>query len=175
MGDIALAEALLDHLAAEGCIDMGRVVLVGHSKGGGLADAVACHLADRVIGVVLAAAIQFGIPCQPSRPLPIVAFHAVNDPILPYEGGPVRGAPRAYPEVIGVEEAMSAWATRDGCTGGPVTTELPDGGAVLTWNGCLAPVVLQRLARGGHRYPAMATQVVRDMIRGSAPGGAPGG
>jgi polyhydroxybutyrate depolymerase len=161
-------EDLLDRLGSEGCVDVDHLLLVGHSKGGGMANAVACRMADRVTGLVLAAATQFGLPCEPSRPIPVVAFHAVDDRILPYGGGPVRGAPPAYPGVIGVEAAMARWAALDGCTSGPTRARTPGVEVLLSWQGCRAPVVLHRLARGGHRYPAAATEGVRDMLRSLA-------
>lgn len=166
LGDLALVEALLDRLTDEGCVDTHAVFLVGHSKGGGMADAVACSMAERVAGVVLAAATQYGIPCDPSRPVPIVAFHAVNDRILPYDGGHIAGTPDSAPQQQPVEGAIARWAARNGCASGPATTRLPEGGAVLTWAGCQAPVVLHRLVRGGHAYPALATQALRSMVRG---------
>jgi polyhydroxybutyrate depolymerase len=164
-GDIPFVERLLDRLGSEGCVDVDHIVLVGHSKGGGMAEAVACRMADRVTDLVLAAATQFGLPCEPSRPIPVVAFHAVDDRILPYGGGPVRGAPPAYPGVVGVEDAMARWAALAGCTSGPTRARTPGVEVLLSWQGCRAPVALHRLARGGHRYPAAATQVVRSMVR----------
>lgn len=158
--DMRLTEVLLDLAAAEGCVDPDRVILMGHSKGGGMAQAAACALADRVAGVVLVAAIQFGAPCEPSRPVPVVALHALDDPVLPYSGGRIPGTPSWFPELLPVEEAVAAWAARNGCDAGPVTTP-GAGGAVLASEGCDAPVELRRLDAGGHAYPALASELVR--------------
>jgi polyhydroxybutyrate depolymerase len=163
--EIRFAEAILDLASKEGCIDTDRVVVMGHSKGGGMAEAVACALADRLAGAVLVSAVQFGIPCRPAAPIPIIALHAIDDEVLPYAGGHIGGAPPGYPDVLPVEQGIAAWATRDGCTGSPVVIGPPAGDAVLTWQGCAAPVVLYRLGSGGHAYPALATLLVREMVQ----------
>jgi polyhydroxybutyrate depolymerase len=165
--DIAMVEALLDLAGAEGCIDVGRIVVMGHSKGGGMAEAAACHLADRLAGAVLISPVQFGIPCEPARPIPIAAVHAVDDEVLPYEGGQVAGAPSWYARQLPIEQGMAEWAVRDGCTGGPAMTEQQDGGAILVWEACAAPVVLHRLASGGHDYSLLGSELVREMVRAS--------
>ncbi len=168
--DIRFTEAILELAAAETCIDMGRVTVVGHSKGGGMAEAAACALPDRLIGAVLLSAVQFGVPCAPAVPIPIVALHALDDPVLPYAGGHIPGTPAGYPDVLPVEQGIAAWSTRNGCASGPVISEQPDGSAVLAWEGCAASVVLHRLATGGHDIPALAASLVREMVAGATDG-----
>lgn len=83
-------------------------------------------------------------------------------------GGRIADTPAWFPEQLPVEAAIARWAVRDRCTGGPTTTDLPDGGAVLAWDGCLAPVELHRLASGGHDYTPLASGLLRDMVLGVA-------
>lgn len=48
-----------------------------------------------------------------------------------------------------------------------------DGGVVLAWQGCDAPVELHRLDTGGHAYPALASELVRQLamrVVGRIPG-----
>jgi polyhydroxybutyrate depolymerase len=163
-GDLRFVEVLLDLAAAEGCIDTARVFVMGHSMGGGMADATACAFAERIAGAVLVSAVQFGGPCDPTRPVPIVALHALDDEVLPYAGGRIAGTPGWFPDQQPVEDAIARWAIRDRCVGGPVTTDRPYGAAVLIWPGCQAPVVLHREATGGHAYPALASQLLQEMI-----------
>jgi polyhydroxybutyrate depolymerase len=169
--EIRFVEVLLELAAAEGCIDTDRVFVMGHSKGGGMAEAAACALADRLAGAVLVSAIQLGIPCAPATPIPVVALHALDDAVLPYAGGHIPGTPSSYPDVLPVEQGIGAWATRNRCTSGPVVSPRPDGGADLAWEGCAAPVILHRLASGGHDIPDLAAVVVREMVLDTADGG----
>jgi polyhydroxybutyrate depolymerase len=168
VNDLHLVDALLRHAAAEWCIDGARVVLVGHSLGGAMAQAAACAMAERVAGLVLAAAVQEGAACEPGRPVHVVALHALDDAVVPY-GGMDATARRPWSSgQLPVEAAMADWAARNACAGGPTITPAQDGGALLAWQGCDAPVVLFRLADGGHRYPAQASDAVRAMVQRAA-------
>ena len=162
--DMAMVDALLTVLVDETCADPERIVLAGHSMGGGMASDAACRLADRVAGAALVAAVWFELPCQPVRPVPVVAMHAVDDPVLPYDGGPIGGVGAYVPEVLPVEEAIGAWAARDGCSGSPAVSQSEDGSAILTWPGCEAAVALHRLPSGGHDWPAIASGLIAELV-----------
>jgi polyhydroxybutyrate depolymerase len=161
--DLALVEALLDRLVAEACVDPGRVVLFGHSMGGGMASAAACALADRVAGLVLVSAFWVTLPCEPSRPVPVLAMHALDDRVLPYRGGMANGN---GPRVLPVEEVLAAWAERDGCSPTPDAIATEAGIGELAWQGCLAPVRLLRLESGGHDWARTATPAIVAMLLG---------
>ena len=151
--DEALFETLLGTLAGSGCIDMARVFLAGHSQGGGMASHLACLHADRVAGAAIVSGMLLDPPCRPSRPVPIVQVHAVDDPVLPYDGGTVGGAPAGFPPVLAAEAVAAAWAARDEC-GGAARDEAPAAGVMRrTWAGCAAPVTYYRLSAGGHGWP----------------------
>jgi polyhydroxybutyrate depolymerase len=151
--DVAFLDALVDRLVRSPCVDAERIYVIGHSMGGGMAEFYGCLRAARLAGIALVAAEHFELPCQPSRPIAVIAFHAVDDPILPYEGGEVAGTRSGFPEVLPVEDVAAAWAARDGCTGGPSSESLDGGTVRSTWQGCAAPVVHYRLPLGGHRWP----------------------
>jgi polyhydroxybutyrate depolymerase len=151
--DTALFQTLLDFFTDSGCIDMNRVYVVGHSQGGGMAGTLRCAFADKVAGIAMVAGENFAPPCQPSRPTPVLMFHALDDPVLPYAGGQVARTDPGYPTVIGAEAQARSWARRDGCGANPVATPLKKGIVRLAWPNCRAPVVLYRLPTGGHDWP----------------------
>jgi polyhydroxybutyrate depolymerase len=161
---MSMVEALVTALVDGACADPQRIVLAGHSMGGGMAADAACRLADRVAGAALVAAVWFELPCLPDRPVPVVAMHAVDDPVLPYDGGPIGGVGAYVPEVLPVEEAIGTWAGNDGCSGSPVVTQNEDGSAILRWPGCEAAVVLHRLPSGGHEWPAIASGLIAELV-----------
>jgi polyhydroxybutyrate depolymerase len=162
--DLRMVEILLDELVTEACADPVRIVLAGHSMGGGMASDTACRLADRVAGAVLVAALWFEPPCEPARPVPVVATHALDDEVLPYAGGQIGGVPSSIPDVLPVEEAIGAWAAHDGCEASPAVAGQADGSAILTWSGCQASVVLHRLPSGGHAWPAIASDLIVELL-----------
>jgi polyhydroxybutyrate depolymerase len=151
--DRALFTTILDLLAASGCIDINRVYVAGHSQGGGMASFLACAYATRLAGAALVSGEFFQPPCEPERRIPVVLFHALDDPILPYGGGAVAGTSSTFPHVLSVESFASAWARRDGCSGEPARQPLKGGVLRLSWQNCAQPVVLYRLPTGGHDWP----------------------
>jgi len=151
--DVEFVEGLIGRLVHSGCADPERIYLAGHSQGGGMASAMACLLADQVAGAAFVSAEHFRLPCEPSRPVPIVAFHALDDPVLPYAGGRIEGTPSSFPTVLAAEAVAGAWASRDGCASGPEQASLKGDIVRFTWRTCRAPVVLYRMPRGGHGWP----------------------
>lgn len=146
--DVRFTLALIDHLAAIACVDRSRVFATGYSNGGGMSDRLACDEAGSFAAIATVAGLYATLPCEPTRPVPVVAFHGVDDGVVPYEGGEL-GA-------IAVEMWAANWAVRNGCTTGPVT-DPPVGRVVrLVWEGCAAPVELYRVEDGGHTWPGAA-------------------
>jgi polyhydroxybutyrate depolymerase len=164
--DMAMIREVIRTLIEQACVDPEQVFLAGHSMGGGMASDATCRLADQVAGVVLVAALWFELPCQPVRPVPVTAMHALDDPVLPYAGGPIGGVPSGIPEQLAVEAAISTWAEHDGCGPTPEESALPGGGALLKWPDCAAPVVLHRLPSGGHDWPPLASTLIAEMAAG---------
>lgn len=149
--DHEFVAAVVDWLGASRCVDAGRIFLVGNSQGGGMAADLSCELGDRLAGIGLVSGEYLRLPCEIPRPIPVVAFHALDDAVLPYAGGNVGGAPAEHPNVLPVDDVLGEWAVHDGCARDPVVEALGDD-SLLTWRGCSAPVVLYRLATGGHRW-----------------------
>lgn len=151
--DIPFVLALIDELVSTQCIDPARVFATGFSMGGGMTNVLGCRLADRIAAIAPVAANHgstWGEPCEPSRPVPIIAFHGTADEALPYEGG---DSPFPDRPVTAVEDWMAGWATANGCTGGPDEASVSSDVASLTWQGCTAPTQLYRVTGGGHTWP----------------------
>lgn len=181
--DIPFVLALIDQLVASQCVDPARVFATGFSMGGGMTNLLACRVADRIAAVAPVAANHgdtWGDPCEPSRPVPIVAFHGTQDEALPYGGGdsPFPGRP-----VTPVEDWMADWAAANGCASGPVLASVADDVDSLTWQGCAAATTLYRVIGGGHAWPGglndpgfgystdsiMASQLLWEFFSGSGP------
>jgi polyhydroxybutyrate depolymerase len=162
--DIAFTEAVIALLVEQACVNPDAIALAGHSMGGAMASDAACQLATHVAALILVAALWLEPQCAPGRPVPVVATHALDDPVLPYEGGPLPGLRPSGPQLMAVEEAVGSWAAHDGCGPVPLITDAVDGSAVLSWPDCAAPVVLHRLPTGGHDWPDLASRLVLDQV-----------
>ncbi len=156
--DVQFVRDLIDHLETRCNIDTARIYAVGHSRGGGMANRLACDLAERIAAIgSVAGAYMGGEDCAPVRPVPVVAVHGDSDPIIPYNGIPNNGMPPAAYFLIGtpVPQWASNWAWRNGCNMKAVVflrEELVTG---QRWEACrsAAEVVLYSLKGWGHGWP----------------------
>jgi polyhydroxybutyrate depolymerase len=152
--DLLLFDALITRLTGTGCADPERVYVAGHSQGGGMAGELACRRADRLAGVAMISGEHFRLPCRPSRAIPIVSLHAVDDEVLPYAGGRVTTMPRDFPRVVPAEDVAAAWAAINRCAPAPTIEDVGPGISRVRWAACAAPVEFYRLAAGGHVWPS---------------------
>lgn len=119
-----------------------------------MANRVGCSMADLFAAIAPDAGV-FGEwqDCHPTRPMPVLAFHELDDQIVPYTGGAPTLAQPA------VEDWAAAWAKRDGCLSAPTATTPVDTVTVRTWSDCQgnAEVILYTLANEGHSWPGSPT------------------
>ena len=165
--DVQFFRRMLDDLSTVAAVDRSRVYVNGLSNGGGMAVRIACEASDQVaaIGTVAGAVVGF-YDCNPSRPVPAMAFHGTADPVVPYEGGDMRGhilpwgadltdAPTYF---VGAEEWVAIWATGNGCDATPKV--IPPQGDVrgVQYADCDqdAVVTLYSIVEGGHTWPGGA-------------------
>jgi polyhydroxybutyrate depolymerase len=164
----------LDQIAAMTCLDARRVYVTGMSGGARMASWLACRLADRIAAVAPVAGIRAGTPlasdtkqpdpasCQPARPMSLISFHSVNDPVNPYAGG-------GYGYWgYGVDAALQRWQQLDHCRTEPASTRVAAHVTRLYFGGCAqgAEVILYRndapLAQGGgHVWPGSSAAADR--------------
>ncbi len=173
--DLVFVDALLDQVSQDLCIDTSRIYATGLSNGAFMSSVLACTMADRFAAVAPVAGLQRPASCDPSRPVPVLAFHGTADPILLFNGGinadalaPVLNPGGAEPAETattttmppadlngeGYPAAAQAWADGNGCTGEPTDTDLTDTVIERTWD-CPAasPVVFEILEGHGHSWP----------------------
>jgi polyhydroxybutyrate depolymerase len=108
--DVAYLSAVIDDLKQNWMVDADHVYVVGHSNGGYMAHRLACDAADKVAGIVALAGNNWkdASKCNPSRPVPALQVHSVDDETVPYQGGGAR--PSAH-------DSMAVWAAKNGCSG----------------------------------------------------------
>jgi len=158
--DVDFIAALINWATASGCIDRTRVYVTGFSVGGGMTNIVGCRLADHVAAIAPVSGIYgatWGDPCDPARPVPVIAFAGTADPVVPYNGGDINDFPEwAGRPVDPVKEWAADWASRNRCTGKPRDGTRIDDVQPLLWTGCDAAVTLYSVEGGGHTWPGGA-------------------
>jgi polyhydroxybutyrate depolymerase len=119
-----LDTAIVEQIQQHGCIHTKQIYSVGYSLGGGMAMHMACNAADLFASVATSAfdlIWEQDYQCNPSRPIAIMSFRNVLDPICPYNGGPT-WPPNGLPVVVtflGAQETFAKWSQLNGCSGSP--------------------------------------------------------
>ena len=146
--DVLFITDLLDHLNSHLNIDPKRVYATGFSNGGSMAEWLACTRSEQFASVApVAGAFTYESPCNPKRPVPIIAIHGTLDYTVPYWGGNDLFA--AIP--IWAEY----WAKRNNCTLEPIIGYEREGVSAQFWGKCAqgADVALYTSERLGHTWP----------------------
>jgi polyhydroxybutyrate depolymerase len=146
---------LINHISSLYNIDPKRIYATGMSNGGGMTNRVACNLADLFAAVAPnAGAYDYSKDCNPSRPVPILAFHGLDDEGVPYEGFQTQAI------VPAIETWAADWAARNGCDPEPVITVPVETVHLLAWTNCKenADVILYALEGHGHSWPGSSME-----------------
>ncbi len=162
--DVQLISDLLDDLSRIAALDRDRVYVTGFSNGGTMTDRIACELADRVTAVGMVSGKGEDDPerCNPTRPVPVIAFFGTADPLGAIGEYPVWfyrlmnvDPDEKYREDLPVSVWLEGWVRRNGCDPAPKLIA-PRGDATGTrYDGCVADVevVIYQIEGGGHTWP----------------------
>ena len=151
--DVAMVGALLDHLESVLCVDAKRVFSTGMSNGGAMTSVLACREFDRFAAFGAVAVIVFVPGCGGSHPIALAGFMGTDDPVVPFDGGPVNCCGGL---VIGAApDAMAGWAAHDGCVTEFKEEQVGTDVRKRTWTGCQpgGEVVFYIIDGGGHTWP----------------------
>lgn len=119
--DAGFARAIVEDVAARLCVDKHRVYSTGMSNGGYMSEWNACKNADLFAAVAPVSAIGFmQTGCEPSRPIPMIAFNGTTDPLVSYAGSNV---------------SIEQWRERNGCSEDVAREDFGDS-YCETWTSC---------------------------------------
>ena len=170
--DLTFLGHVLDDAEQTLCIDQNRVYVTGLSNGAFMTSAMACQFADRVAAAAPVAGIRDIDGCNPSRPVPVIAFHGTADGFVDYQGGLGQAAlDLPAPDGSGrtlrdmgtidgstqgpsIPDITAAWASRNGCGTAPTEQKIASDVTLLSFP-CPAgdEVELYRIEGGGHTWP----------------------
>ena len=143
--DVGFARAIIEDIGERACVNAKRVYATGMSNGGFMSHRLACEAAD----VFAAAAPVAGLlglepgDCNPSRPIPLLHMHGLEDTLVAYEG---------------VDASIDAWVDKNACTGAP-SSEIIGSATCETMSDCSAgaSVTLCSIENHGHCWPLQET------------------
>jgi polyhydroxybutyrate depolymerase len=149
--DAAFVDRLVQSLESSYCVDRNAVFAVGFSAGAAFAVLYSCSRQNRIAGLATVA-VEFQLGC--TRPMPILAFHGTDDPLVPYQNGAI-GLSVPGVKVRGTLRNMEDWARLDRCRAVPHRARLGSQVVRRQWYGCVhgTSVVLYTIVGGGHSWP----------------------
>lgn len=176
--DVGFAIAILDDLADRIAFDPRRVYATGHSNGGMMAYRLGAERADRIAAIAPVAGAMIVDDFAPSRAVPVLHIHSVDDPRALYDGGLGPPFPLTNSRVMHepVLAGLDHWIERDGCPAAPDTVETRRGHAgepdashtatLLVWSPCTAgtEVAHWRLTGAGHGWPGGSSALSERLI-----------
>jgi polyhydroxybutyrate depolymerase len=151
--DLAVVAALLDRIEATLCVDAKRVYSTGMSDGGAMTSALACSGANRFAAFGAVAVVFFVPSCTGSPATSIAGFMGTDDPIVPFNGGPVHCCGGV--SLPAASDSMASWAAHDGCELAFNDARVGTDVRKRTWTGCKpgSEVVFYIIDGGGHTWP----------------------
>jgi polyhydroxybutyrate depolymerase len=158
--DVGFLVGLVGKLHNDYNIGPGHVFVTGMSNGGFMSNRLACERADVFAAIApVAGTLGVGVACHPSRPVSVWEEHGTADPLVPFNGGKVRGR-GGVSHSVSVNSMMDKWRSADGCRGDPSAQVLPDvgDGTVVhrfdsTACAASSEVVFYQIDNGGHTWP----------------------
>jgi polyhydroxybutyrate depolymerase len=149
INDVGFLEKVIADVAARTPVNLRRVYMTGISNGGMMAYAMAAEASTHVAAIASVSG-QVELPViHPTRSVPTMEFHSVNDPIAKFNGVPNKNQLL----VLSVMQGIRQWVKADGCSSGSISagqTATP-----ITYAHCKggAKVVLWRFTGSGHVWP----------------------
>ncbi len=158
--DVGFLLKVISDIAKRTPVDLRRVYVTGISNGGMMAYAMAAEASDHIAAIASVEG-QVEIPTiHPTRAVPTLEFHSVNDPIALWKGTPDKN-PKL---VLSVMEGIDQWVRADGCRPRPHdaktivgtgTVSEGETATLVTYTHCRSgsEVALWRLTGSGHVWP----------------------
>lgn len=177
--DVGFAVAVVEDLARRTPIDRGRVYATGHSNGAILAHRLAAERPDVVAAIAPVAGALDLARFAPSRGVPVLQVHSVDDPRALYAGGLGPPFPGTNARVFHqpVQAGLDRWVAANGCRRGPdtlavrrsvATSGASQSALLLAWGECRggAEVRHWKLSGSGHGWPGEAQPAGGEALAG---------
>lgn len=161
INDVGFLLKVISDIAAKTPVDLKRVYMTGISNGGMMAYAMAAE-ASAHFAAISSISGQVEIPViHPTRSVPTMEFHSVDDPIAKFDGTPNKNPLLR----LSVMEGIDQWVKADGCDKEPHTGAEIVGAAgsisagetatPISYTHCRsgAEVALWRFTGSGHVWP----------------------
>ena len=118
--DVVFIGELLDHLEKNLSIDRTRIYSTGMSNGGFMSYELACQISERIAAIASVTGSmtpQTYTNCAPTRSVPVLQIHGLQDFVVPYAGNGI---------MTPIDEVIRYWSKQNNCSQRPETFQIPD-------------------------------------------------
>jgi polyhydroxybutyrate depolymerase len=165
--DVGFIECMLEELENDFNIDENRIYATGMSNGAQMCYRLACELADKIAAIAPCCSIGTFDNCTPSRHVPVMHFHGLEDPCGFYDGGQcgtcmaeflnalgIPAVPRPW-DCIPVPAYVDKWRIQNGCSNQTKITFQTGNATCITYQECQnnAEVTICTITGMGHTWP----------------------
>lgn len=178
--DVGFISRLIDQMIETQQVDPARVYVTGPSNGGFMSNRLACDLSAKIaaVGIVIATMQENVLPkCKPSHPVSVLIMNGTADPLVPFDGGSVRGIgkrSKSRGEILSTADTFDFWLAQAGYAGKGAdlpAVALPDTEPddktrvyLQQYKGDVAEVRLYTVKGGGHTWPGARDTVLRMVV-----------
>lgn len=165
--DVGFIECMLEELENDFNIDETRIYATGMSNGAQMCYRLACELANKIAAIAPCGSIGTFDNCTPSRPVPVMHFHGLEDPCCFYDGGQcgtcmaeflnalgIPAVPRPW-DCIPVPAYVDKWRIQNGCSNQTKVTLQTGNATCISYQECQnnAEVTICTIRGMGHTWP----------------------
>ena len=154
--DVSFSNYLINVISTLYNLDMQRIYSTGMSNGGFMSFHLACNLSNRIAAIASVTGSmtpETYDECTPSRPIPIIQMHGLEDTVVPLVGIPNLMEP--------IDKVVDFWVEHNNCTAQYIVDYFDsvqwDNSIPLQvgWNGCDegSEVRLYTFTGAGHTWP----------------------
>jgi len=156
--DVGFIRAVIHRVERQANIDPRRVFATGMSNGAMMSWRLACE-APEIRAIAPVEGTDNTTHCTPPHPVPVIQFHAIDDEMVAFNGGP---GPSSFTKVnfTSVPATQAKWIALNRADPKPVRV-LTVPGAHCDLHRGPAPVELCVTDSGGHSWPGGGTQQFR--------------
>jgi polyhydroxybutyrate depolymerase len=157
--DVGFLREVIQRVERQANVDRRPVFMTGMSNGALMSWRMACEASDLISGIAPVEGTDNTVSCRPSRPVPVIQFHSIDDDHVPLNGGKGVSA-LTDTDFASVPATQAKWVQIDRAD--------PAAKRVLTVSGAHcdlhsaesggAPVELCLTDTGGHSWPGGGTQ-----------------
>lgn len=162
--DVGFITAIVDEMKQKYQIDTTRIFTTGMSNGGFMSSRLLCDAADIFRGgaILTASLSKDYLPlCNPQKPVAVMVMNGTDDPLVPYDGGPVKVFRKTRGDIVSTDDYVRFWKEKNSCTTIKNTVQLPDIAddgttvSVEEYGDCdtQGALVLYKVNGGGHTWP----------------------